>query len=38
MQDKIKDFLMKEEQFTTALENLQIDRKALKALPIDSET
>jgi hypothetical protein len=38
MQDKIKAFPMKEEQLTTALENLQIDRKALKALPIDSET
>ena len=38
MQDKIKAFPMKEEQLTTALSNLQADRKALKALPIDPET
>ena len=38
MQDKIKAFPMKEEQLTTALTNLQADRKALKALPIDPET
>ena len=38
MQDKIKAFPMKEEQLTTALGNLQADRKALKALPIDPET
>ncbi|MCC3351258.1 hypothetical protein [Ruminococcus albus] len=38
MQDKIKAFPMKEEQLTTALANLQADRKALKALPIDPET
>lgn len=38
IQDKIKAFPMKEEQLTTALSNLQDDRKALKALPIDPET
>ena len=38
MQDKIKAFPMKEERLTTALSNLQADRKALKALPIDPET
>lgn len=38
MQDKIKAFPMKEEQLTTALSNLQADRRALKALPIDPET
>lgn len=38
MQDKIKAFPMKEEQLTTALANLQADRKVLKALPIDPET
>ena len=38
IQDKIKAFPMKEEKLTTALSNLQADRKALKALPIDPET